>query len=72
MKYRVVKENTYWALTMEVNNYIKEGWEPQGGISIERYGEISAYYFQAMIKREQQIDRSSESESENEEILESE
>lgn len=53
MKYRVISESYPWELEKKVNEFIKEGWEPQGGIAIERYGEISAYYFQAMIKREE-------------------
>ena len=34
-------------LEKKVNEYLKEGWEPIGGVSISKYGAV----FQAMIKK---------------------
>lgn len=34
-------------LEEKVNEYLKDGWEPIGGISISEYGAV----FQAMIKK---------------------
>lgn len=34
-------------LEEKVNEYLKEGWEPIGGVSISEYGAV----FQAMIKK---------------------
>lgn len=41
-------------LEREVKSYMKEGWKPQGGVSITKFGS-SSYIFtvaQAMIKEE--------------------
>ena len=39
MEYRVINESTMKDLVKEVNNAIKEGWKPQGGVSlvVKRY-----------------------------------
>jgi hypothetical protein len=34
MEYRVVNTITYKGLVQEVNNLIKDGWIPQGGVNL--------------------------------------
>jgi hypothetical protein len=36
MEYRVISESTMKDLVKEVNNAIKEGWRPQGGVSVTK------------------------------------
>jgi hypothetical protein len=36
MEYRVISESSMNDLVKEVNNAIKEGWKPQGGISVTK------------------------------------
>ncbi len=48
--YRVVSGNDYHHLEEEVNECIKEGWTPQGGIAIGKVGDVSHFYTQAMIR----------------------
>jgi Domain of unknown function (DUF1737) len=38
MEYRVINESSVKALVKEVNNAIKEGWRPQGGVSVTKKG----------------------------------
>lgn len=57
MEYKIL-ENVYWEnLVTEVNNYIKEGWSPQGGICATQIGSSSGgccgyLYYQAIIKED--------------------
>jgi hypothetical protein len=36
MEYRVISESKMADLVKEVNNAIKEGWKPQGGVSVTK------------------------------------
>jgi Domain of unknown function (DUF1737) len=38
MEYRVINEGKMTDLVKEVNNAIKEGWKPQGGVSVTKKG----------------------------------
>lgn len=49
MEYCIVKENAVGQFTDEVNRLIKEGWRPQGGITV-LWSEAYTYYYQAMIR----------------------
>lgn len=56
-EYVVLKEETLDGLAMEVNELIKDGWQPQGGIAVlreefESRGDPVVYnwHFQAMVK----------------------
>ncbi len=42
--YRVVQERSLPALTTIVREYLKRGWELQGGIACD-----TAYFYQAMV-----------------------
>lgn len=52
-RYKILSGKTQAVLDVEVNNYIKNGWEPLGGISAAAFG-ISPVggnqYIQAMVK----------------------
>ena len=52
MEYTIVIANTLSNLETRVNEHIKKGWRPQGGITIQRNMQFNnvEYYFQAMIK----------------------
>lgn len=52
MTYLIVEANSAEGLQMKVQQYILEGWELQGGISVATYGANRWWYYQAMIKRE--------------------
>lgn len=52
MKYLVVEASSAEGLQMKVQQYIFEGWEPQGGLSVATYGTGHWWYYQAMVKRE--------------------
>jgi len=46
MEYKIVKESySTDLLAKKVNEMIREGWRPQGGVCL-----ASAYYLQAMVK----------------------
>lgn len=47
MKYDVVKDGSIETMINEVNDLIKKGWIPLGGIGIDQY-----FWCQAMIKYE--------------------
>jgi hypothetical protein len=55
MEYRVINESKMTDLVKEVNNAIKEGWRPQGGVSlvVKRYIPVlrpPIVWAQAMVK----------------------
>ena len=50
MEYTVVRERSMKTLITRVNQLIKEGWKPQGGISW--VNDIRSYHMQAMIMLE--------------------
>ena len=49
MKYKILSQGSRVALVNEVEEYIEQGWEPLGGVSVVGYQGVQ--YFQAMIKR---------------------
>jgi len=49
MKYIVLTSQNTFDLEKVVNEHIKSGWLPTGGITIKE-GETSFIYYQAMIK----------------------
>ena len=52
MEYTILIVNTLSGLERKVNEYIKQGWRPQGGITLQRNMQFNnvEFYFQAMIK----------------------
>jgi hypothetical protein len=52
MEYTILIVRTLSGLERKVNEYIKQGWRPQGSIGIEQNAQFNTveYYFQAMIK----------------------
>ena len=49
MLYTIVSEDTALDLSLAIQDFIKAGWIPQGGVAIYWAGEHTTYY-QAMIK----------------------
>jgi hypothetical protein len=52
MKYLIAEANSVLDLQKKVQQYIEQGWEPLGGLSVATYGALSWWYYQALIKRE--------------------
>lgn len=50
MKYAIVEESTSARLADLVNIYIRDGWEPLGGVTV-MFGSGWKLYTQALIKR---------------------
>jgi len=51
MEYKIVTQKYYQDLENEVNNLIKNGWKPQGGVAILYDSENGrTEYYQAMVK----------------------
>lgn len=52
MDYTVVWEKELSKLIQSVQEYLKSGWKPQGGIAVTSLGDYNRqqYYFQALIK----------------------
>lgn len=50
MEYRTVTRETAYDLTFQVNAWIEKGWEPIGGVSIDKVGKTTTFC-QAMIKK---------------------
>ncbi|MCX7550276.1 DUF1737 domain-containing protein [Xanthomarina sp. F2636L] len=46
MEYKIVQENLIIGLSNKVNEEIRKGWKPQGGVNFRR----TEGFFQAMIK----------------------
>lgn len=49
MKYDIIMETTPHKLITSVNEKLKEGWKPQGGIALILHS-THEYYLQAIIK----------------------
>jgi len=51
MEYKIVKSGSMKGLEIKVNNAIKDGWEPRGGVSseAESFG-IAGFFIQAMVR----------------------
>ena len=52
MKYLIVEVTSAGELQKQVQQYIDQGWEPTGGVSVATYGMGAWWYYQAMIWRE--------------------
>ena len=52
MKYQIAEANSVRDLQKKVPEYIEQGWEPLGGVSVATYGALTWWYYQALIKRE--------------------
>lgn len=52
MKYLIVEATSAGVLQEKVQQYIDEGWEPLGGLSVATYAAGAWWYYQALIKRE--------------------
>lgn len=53
MKYKIVQENSTYAMEVKVEELLKNGWSLQGGISIGWNRSLSIhemYYAQALIR----------------------
>lgn len=51
MKYQIIQSNSIYSLAEQVQYFIKQGWEPQGGISVDP-SHTPSWLFQAMIKND--------------------
>lgn len=49
MEYEILTRNTLRRLQIDVEEHIKIGWTPQGGIGVDR-GYTDTWYIQAIIK----------------------
>jgi hypothetical protein len=52
MKYLIVEATSARGLQEKVQQYIDEGWEPLGGLSVATYGAGAWWYYQAITKPE--------------------
>lgn len=52
MEYQVVEANSAKALQQAVQEFLDQGWELQGGLSVATYAAGSWWYYQAVIYRE--------------------
>ena len=50
MEYHILMNQALYLLETAVNKYIKEGWEPQGGLTIGMSSN-TMQYFQALVRR---------------------
>ena len=51
MKYHVVQDCSLSDFLQTVNEYLKQGWEAQGGVAVTEVG-VFTYYYQAIVKTE--------------------
>ena len=49
-EYKIISENLYQILELKVNDAIKEGYMPTGGVIIDNYNEFKPRYLQAVYK----------------------
>ena len=49
-QYKIVKCSNHHELEADVNNLIRSGWIPQGGVSVSGKSEYYLSYSQAMVK----------------------
>jgi len=54
MEYHVVMNQAVYLLEVAVNKYIKDGWEPQGSLTIG-YFNNSPQYFQALVRKKKTL-----------------
>lgn len=48
-EYRIVSETNAYDLAKSVTGLIRDGWKPQGGVSVFTAG-FREYFFQAVVK----------------------
>ena len=63
MNYRIISEINPVKFGMQITEHINEGWELQGGVSIIKDNTIH-YYYQAMIKNNNMVEKILEPKSE--------
>lgn len=51
MEYKILMNSDRQLLANVVESYLKEGWEPQGGVSVAVKNDNDEGYVQAIIKR---------------------
>jgi len=51
MKYTILRAGSYEKLIALVNEYISQGWEPQGGVTLNPWPLLFPSFFQPMILR---------------------
>jgi len=51
MKYLVVEAQSAEELQQKVQEFMKEGWEPLGGLAVANNGSLNWWYYQAMLLR---------------------
>ena len=49
-EYKILSEGLYQILELKVNDAIKEGYMPTGGVIIDNYNEFKPRYLQAVYK----------------------
>ena len=52
MEYVILEAGSIEKLARQVNESIRDGWEPQGGISAASNQTMVWWYYQAMVRRE--------------------
>ena len=50
MRYHVCRASRLFELEQQVNEYLRDGWEPQGGFAVD--AGIDGLYYQAIINRD--------------------
>jgi hypothetical protein len=55
MEYKIITNGDWGELEAMVNERIKDGWKPQGGLSCTRVDGSFCYYTQAMIKEDDEF-----------------
>ena len=50
IEYMIVQSKFIDKFLVEVRTYIEDGWEPQGGLTVD-----TAFYYQAMIREDEEL-----------------
>jgi len=51
MIFRIIREDELYELEEEVNRYLKDGYEPVGGVTIRYIAETAICFYQSLIKK---------------------
>ena len=54
VEYVIVYDTSSGGLEVAVNNYIRDGWRPQGGVACDRRNFDNLYLYQALIREGKQ------------------
>ena len=54
LEYYIVEARSREELIIAVNNHIRDGWRPQGGVACNGEEDIPLYFYQALIKEGKQ------------------